>query len=152
MIRAGNHLDYATKSVDNTAQNDGPFSTNEVGKVTGNQGAKEGSARQDRDDQRSVGFRDSCLADTLDSLDEDLGAQDTVDVTGVITKEDTTERSESTEKIGLPGNGSLDMLNVRGRVEGDGGFLVIARRLQIVRHCCRCAPKKEAGSELSLVY
>jgi hypothetical protein len=37
----------------------------------------------------------------LDDLDEDLTASYTVDVTTVVSKEDTTEGSEGAEQVGL---------------------------------------------------
>jgi hypothetical protein len=109
---ARDHLDDDTDHIDEAAQNNSPFATNEVGDVAGNNSAEEGTARQDRDDERGVGFVDFLGADVLDGLDEDLGAEDTVDVAGVVAEEDTAERGEGADQVGLPGDGGLDALNI----------------------------------------
>jgi hypothetical protein len=52
-------------------------------------------------------------------MNEDGGAQDTVDVTRIVPKEDTTERCESADKVGLPGDGSFDAVDIVSGAEGD---------------------------------
>jgi hypothetical protein len=111
-----------TNDVDNTAHDNSPLAANDVGHVTSDEGTEEGTSRQDRGDQRQVAAgqgRTVAGSDlsvneliTLDESDEDLGAGDTVDVTGVVTEEDTTKGGESAHQVGLPGNGSLDALRV----------------------------------------
>ena len=77
---------------------------------------------------------------TLDESDEDAGAGDTVDVTGIVTEEDTTERGEGAHEVGLPGDGSLDALNIvscgetpSGRSDLGGGDVVAG-----FLHCGGC--------------
>lgn len=52
--------------------------------------------------------------------DEDGGTEDTVDVTGVITEEDTTKGSKSTDQVGFPGDGSFNAVDVVSGLEFDG--------------------------------
>jgi len=76
---------------------------------------------------------------TLDEGDEDAGSSDTVDVTGVVTEEDTTERGESAHQVGLPGDGSLDALNIVGCGETPSGRNDRGRGGDVVAgllHCC----------------
>jgi len=49
---------------------------------------------------------------TFDKLDEDFGASDTVNVTGIVTKEYTAKRGEGAEKIRLPGHRRLDAIDI----------------------------------------
>jgi hypothetical protein len=70
------HLDDDSDEVDGTTGDDGGPSSDHVGGVTGDEGTKEGTGRQDRDDERGLGSADLFGADTLDSIDEDSGRQD----------------------------------------------------------------------------
>ena len=54
-------------------------------------------------------------------------AEDTVDVSRVITEEDTTERGEGADEVRLPGHGSLDAIDIAGGRE----------RSSAARHGCR---------------
>lgn len=113
------HLDNDTDAVDEAAEDDGPLATHAVGKITSDQGTEEGTARENRDDERLVALRKSIGTAALDLLDEVLGAVDTVDVTGIVTEEDTSERGKGAHHVGLPGDGSLDLLDIVGSLEGD---------------------------------
>jgi hypothetical protein len=143
-----------TNDVDNAASDDGPLATNDIGSVTGDEGTEEGTGREDRSDERQVatgegGSAASCdlggdVGFALDQSDENLGASDTVDVSGIVTEEDTTERGKGAHQVGLPGDGSLDALNIVGCGEtasgrGDlGGGDVVAVLLHRggCRGCC----------------
>lgn len=46
-----------------------------------------------------------------------LGANDTVNVTRIISEEDTTKRCKSTDQVGLPGYGSLNSVDIASRSE-----------------------------------
>jgi len=70
-----------------------------------------------------------------DGIDEDLGAEDTVDVTGIVTEEDTTEGGEGAEEVGLPGDGGLDVLDILRGVEDGRGPALLGRLLKRVGHC-----------------
>lgn len=83
-----------------------------VGEIAGNEGTEEGSAGENRDDERGVRGRDLLGAGELDGILEDLGAQDSVDVAGVVTEEDATERGKGADHVGLPGDGGLDAVDV----------------------------------------
>lgn len=130
---ASDHLNDNTDHVDTAAKNNSPLATHVVGKITSNESAKEGTAGQNRDDERGVAFGKRILT-RIDHVDEDLGAVDTVDVTRIVTEEDATERGESAEKVGLPGDGSLDVLDIVSRVEGDGALALLI--LEGCAHCC----------------
>lgn len=69
-----------------------------------------------------------------DGLDEDGGAEDAIDVTRVVAEEDAAKGGECAEQVGLPGDGRLDVLDVAGRVEGDGAPAAIMAILDRVRH------------------
>lgn len=55
----------------------------------------------------------------FDGVDEDERTIDTVDVTGVVTEEDTTKRGKGTDEVCLPGDGSFDGINIFGGAEGN---------------------------------
>ena len=121
----GGNLNDATDSVDGAADNDGPLAADPVGEVTGDESTEESTARQDGDDQGLVRTAESGGTGTLDSGDENAGARDTIDVTGVITEEDTTKGGKGAHEIGLPSDGSLDVLDIDGGSEGDGALAVV---------------------------
>lgn len=83
-----------------------------VGEIAGNEGTEEGSAGENRDDERGVRGRDLLGAGELDGILKDLGAQDSVDVAGVVAEEDATERGKGADHVGLPGDGGLDAVDV----------------------------------------
>lgn len=137
MARAGDHLNNNTDGVDDAAHDDSPLATNPVGHVTGDESAKEGTAGQDRDDERGVGVAERLSVGTLYSLVEDGRGGDTVDVTGIVTEEDTTEGGESAEEVGLPGDGGLNGLDILRGVEGDVLLAELANvDLFRGRYCC----------------
>ncbi len=55
-------------------------------------------------------------------MDEDAGADDTVDVSRIISEEDTAERRKGTEKVGLPCHWSLNAINIACSVNAAGHF------------------------------
>ena len=68
-----------------------------------------------------MGGGDGVSIRTLDVLDEDGVSQDTVDVSRVITEEDTAEGGKGADHVGLEGYGSLDTVDIVGGLEDDGG-------------------------------
>lgn len=65
----------------------------------------------------------------LEPRNEVVHTHDTADVSGVITKEDTTKSGKGTHEIGLEGDGSFDTLRVGGRRQDNGGLdmLLVSR-------------------------
>lgn len=132
VAETSDHLDDDTNHVDEAAENDSPLAAHEVGEVAGDESAKEGTARQDGDDERRVGLG-HLGGGGIQSLDEDLGTEHTVDVTGVVAEEDATERGKGADEVGLPGDGSLDALDVLGGSQAAdvrgrrGGALLLVR-------------------------
>ena len=118
MTWAGDHLDDDTEDVDEATKNDGPLPPKNVSDIARNYGAEEGSAREDGDDQGLVRRREGVLVGAFDNFDELGAAIDTVDVTGVVTEEDTTEGGEGTDEVGFPGHWSLDAIDIVGGREG----------------------------------
>lgn len=116
---ASNHLDNNTEAVDDATSNDSPLAADAVSDITGDDSTEEGTAGEDRDDQRLVAFAELVMAKALDLVDEVLGTIDTVDVPRVVTEEDATEGGKGAHEVGLPGDGSLDLVDVIGRLEGD---------------------------------
>lgn len=55
---------------------------------------------------------------TLDLVDEEQGAVDTIDVSRIVAEEDTPEGGKGTQQVGLPGNWGLDALDIVGGAEG----------------------------------
>ena len=131
-VGAGDHLDYNTNHVDDSTDNDSPLAADPVGDITGNDGTEEGTARQDGGDERGVALAEGLGANALDGLDEDLGTVDTVDVTGIVAEEDTTERGKGAHEVGLPGDGSLNLLDALGSLEGDGGLAGLLHHLGLL--------------------
>jgi hypothetical protein len=143
-----------TNDVDNATSDDGPLATNDVGGVTSDESTEESTGREDGGDERQVAALEGgsgCASGklsgnvglTLDEGDEDAGASDTVDVTGIVTEEDTTERGEGAHEVGLPGDGSLDALDIVscgetpcGRNDRGGGGDVVAVFLHVGGRCC----------------
>lgn len=137
-----------TNDVDGTAHDNGPLAANDIGHVTSDEGTEESTSRKDRSDQRQVAASEGRAVTsgdlsidesvTLDESDEDSGASDTVDVTGVVTEEDTTEGGEGAHQVGLPCDGSFNALRVGGCGQANrvgpvtGGHLVVGSLL----HCC----------------
>lgn len=114
---ASDHLDDHTDHVDEAAHDDSPFATDALGDITSDDGTEEGTSREDGDDERLVGGAQGCGAGAFDQLDEVLGTVDTIDVTGVITKEDTSERGKGTDEVGLEGDRCLNAVDIVGPVD-----------------------------------
>lgn len=68
----------------------------------------------------------------MDDLNEDGRASHTVDVTRVITEEETSERGKGADEVGLPGDGSLDAIDVGGG--GEAAHWLVDSRLLGVSH------------------
>lgn len=109
---ASDHLDDHTEHVDSAAIDDSPLAAEMVGEIAGNEGTEEGSAGENRDDERGVRGRDLLGAGELDGILEDLRAEDSVDVAGVVAEEDATERGKGADHVRLPGDGGLDAVDV----------------------------------------
>ena len=65
-------------------------------------------------------------------------AGDTVDVSGVVAEKDTAEGGEGAEQVGLPGDGSLDHLDVLGGGHGTVGAAPQRGRRRWPHARCRC--------------
>lgn len=144
------HLDDNTDGVDQAADDNSPLATNKVGDVAGNDSTKEGTAGQDRHDQRSVGLGDGLGAGEFDCVDEDAGTENAVDVTRVITEEDTSEGGERADQVGLPGDWGFDALDILRRGQAvDVGCRRTARLFLVccVRHVgvCRALDRADSG-------
>ena len=112
MAGSSDHLNNNTKKIYAAASDDSPFATNDVGDVTSDDRAEEGTAGEDRGDQRLVRRGESRGVGTLDDVDEFGDAIDTVDVPRVIAEEDTAEGREGADEVGLPGDWSLNTVHV----------------------------------------
>ena len=109
-------MDDNTDGVDQAAENNSPFAAHAVSDITGGDGTEEGTGREDRDDQRGVGGGDGlgldAIGETLDGSLEDGRTEDSIDITRVISEEDTSERGKGADQVGLEGDGRLDALDV----------------------------------------
>lgn len=124
---AGNHLDNNTDSVDDASGNDSPLAAHPISEITSDESTEEGTAGQDRNNEGGVGVSQSRVlvlrvqvgdvCGALNSLDEVLVAENTVDVTRIVTEEDTTEGGKGAENVGLPGNRSFNVLDILGNAE-----------------------------------
>ena len=106
------HLDHDTGDVDAATKDDSPFSANSLRDITSDDCTEESPSRQDRDDERRVWGGELVGTCSLDLVDEVGRANHTVDVSRIIPEEDTTERCERAEKVGLPGDGSLNAIDI----------------------------------------
>jgi len=96
-------LENNTDNEDEASNDDGGSSTKPISEITGNQGTKEGTARENGGDERLLPGRESesvelvcgCIGrrvwKTLIEVDEVIHGQHTGNVTRVETEEDTTE-------------------------------------------------------------
>jgi hypothetical protein len=67
-----------------------------------------------------MGGGDGILARTFDVVDEDLVTEHTVDVSRVVTEENTTEGGKGADHVGLEGDGSLDAVDIGCGLEDNG--------------------------------
>lgn len=111
MFGAGDHLNNDTDHVDKAADNDSPLSADPIRDVTSSESTEEGTGRQDGGDESLVALSKLLRTDAVDGLDEDLGALDTVNVSRIITEENTTKGGKGTHHVGLPCDGSLDIFD-----------------------------------------
>lgn len=119
-------LEDNTDEEDTAAQDDGGSATNPVSEVTSDQSTEEGTGRENGGDEgllpvgKGVGGELGGIGgdrSALHEVDEGLHAQDTGDVSGVITKVDTTKGGKGTHQVGLEGDGSFDTLHISGSVQ-----------------------------------
>jgi len=118
-------LQSNTDSKDTTAKNDGGSTSEPVREITSDNSAKEGTSREDRDDERVVGGRQSegvqfsgggiggGVWEFLELMNEILHSQNTTHVTGIVAEEETSKGSEDTHEIGLDGDGGLNAGGIR---------------------------------------
>lgn len=66
------HLNNDTNSVDKATRNDSPLAAHAVGKITSDEGTKEGTAGEDRGDERRVALAEGVGTSALDLVDEVL--------------------------------------------------------------------------------
>ena len=118
-----------TNYVDQATHDDSPFATDRVRNITGDEGTKEGTSGKNGNDERRVGAGESCGGGTLDQANECWGANNTVDVSRVVAKEDTSERGEGAEQVSFPGHWSFDALDIARGSEPNG----------TARHTCGCS-------------
>ena len=142
---AGDHLNNDTEDINGTADDNSPFTTNSLCHISGSDGAKEGSGREDGDDERVVGRGEGGLT-RINQVDEHSGAGDTIDISRVITEEDTTKGRKGADEVRLPGDGGLNHLDIVGMVEASNETWLGGSR-----HGNRSSSSKPAGVALSLV-
>jgi hypothetical protein len=122
--------------VDDATDDDCIATTNEVGAVTSNECTEESAGGQDGDDERLVWTGECGGIGTFDDMDEDWRASNTVDVTRIVTEEDTAKGREGANQVGLPGDRCLDAVDIvrdRQRATGHDGQGVGVIGLRIVR-------------------
>ena len=107
-----------TDDVDHTARDDGPLAANDVGDIASNECTEEGSAGEDGNDERLMRRLQLGGVWAFNTLVELSQAEDTVDVSRIVTEEDTAERCEGADEVRLPGHGSLDARDIAGGCEG----------------------------------
>src|SRR5947209_19693719 len=125
----GGNLKDNAYDVDDATDDDCSATTNEVGAVSSNECPEEGAGGEDGDDERLVRAGECGGIGTFDDVDEDCGTGNTVDVTRIVTEEDTAKRREGTNQVDLPGDRCLDIVDiVRGSQLGtrhDGQSVVV---------------------------
>ena len=128
---SGSSLENATNGENATAGNDGGSASDEVGDVTGDEGAEKGTAGQngsgqrliacgqmkglDRSGVRGVGVRQASVL-----TDKVFHGQNTAHPSGVVTEKDTTKGSKGTDEVGPHGDGGLEARRV-SRAGDDNG-------------------------------
>ena len=127
-------LENAANDKNHTARDDGGSTSNEVGDVTGNDGAEKGTTGQDGGRQglvtcgqveclfsgRVVGVVWVWVRHASVLTDEVWHCQDTTHPAGIITKEDTAKGSKGTDQVGSHGDWGLEARRVR-RPRNDNG-------------------------------
>lgn len=129
------HLNDDTDHVDEAAKNNSPLASHPVGNVTSNESTEESTAGKDRDDEGGIRFANGGGTLALDGLDEVDGTQDTVDVTGVVSEEDTSKGGKGADQVGLPCDGGLNLVDIVGDGEALDG---LARNAGFFLHCGGC--------------
>jgi hypothetical protein len=107
-------LNDDTSHVDNASPNDDDPSSELVSQVTSNERTKESTSREDRGNQRVVRGRQSSGVRSLNEVLEDSRSSDTIDVTGIVSEEDTSKGCEGAKKVRLNSNRGLDPVKVGG--------------------------------------
>lgn len=108
----GGDLKDNADDVDDATDDDCIATANEVGAVTSNECAKERAGGQDGDDERLVWTAECSGFGAFDDMDEDCRASNTVDVTRIVTEEDTAKGREGANQVGLPGDRGLDAVDI----------------------------------------
>lgn len=73
-------LEDNSDNVDTATGDDGRATSNDFGNITSDERTEESTSRENRDDQRVVRSSERSSGRTLNDVDEDSGASDTVDV------------------------------------------------------------------------
>jgi len=100
---SGRAVEALTNHVNGATDDNSPLATNDVGDITSNKSTEEGTSGQDRDNERGVTGADGTArgGDTLTAngalnlLNEERGVENTVDVTGVVSRETRSTRITS---------------------------------------------------------
>jgi hypothetical protein len=108
----GGDLKDNTDDVDDATDDDCIATTNEVGAVTSNECTEESAGGQDGDDERLVWTGECGGIGTFDDMDEDWRASNTVDVTRIVTEEDTAKGREGANQVRLPRDRCLDVVDI----------------------------------------
>ena len=114
----GRDLNDDTDGEHTAAGNDGGTTTDPVGKGTGEDGTEESTGGKDGDDERLVVGSDLKSGGMLgevrgvgtEVVDKVVGAENTVDVSRVVTEEDTGKGSKGTHEVGPEGDRGLGAL------------------------------------------
>ena len=111
-------LDDDTNGEYTATSNDGSTTTDPVGKSTREDGTEERTGGQDGNDERLVVRCELISGSMLDEVrgvrtkvvDEVVCAENTVDVSGVVTEQDTSKSSKGTHEVGPEGDRGLGAL------------------------------------------
>lgn len=151
-------LPSGRRDLEDTTHNEDPASGNDrgttakvIGKVTGDDGTKEGSGREDGCDERLDGRRKGKALDfgcrcpgtrnrkSSVKVDHIVHTHHTGNVPHVVPKKYPTECSESARHVSFGCDRSLDELDiVLDRVPG---LDFAGRKVLVVRHCCENAQR-----------
>ena len=115
---SGSRLEDATNGENATAGNDGGSASDEVGDVTGDEGAEKGPAGQNGRGQRLIacwqmksfdgsGVRGVRVRQASVLTNEVFHGQNAAHPSGVVTEEDTTKGRKGADEVGPKGDGGL---------------------------------------------
>lgn len=128
---SGSSLENTANGENAAARNDGGSASDEVGDVTGDEGAEKGTAGQNGSGQRLIacwqmkrfdgsGVRGVWVRQASVLTDEVFHGQNATHPSGVVTEEDTTKGSKGTDEVGPYGDGGLEARRV-SRAGDDNG-------------------------------